>query len=676
MSPGFLDYNIAMLQEFLSTLLLAFLVALPISYLSARLKLPPLVGFLLSGLLVGPAGFSLVKDPHLIENLAELGVIFLMFLLGVEFSLKKLLAYRKEVLWGGLLQVFFTLGVTSLLSFLFLKKPLPQSLFYGALIAFSSTAVVLKLLMERGELNSPYGRYIFGILIFQDLSVILVMLFLPLLAGEGVSYTLILLTLTKSFGILVGIFLVSFRLVPFLLDMVMKTRSREIFLISLFLIALGTALLSYKLGLSMALGAFLAGIIISESDYAYQVMAEVKPLKDLFMALFFISVGMLLDPKVLLDNPLLSLSSFGLVVLLKVGIIFGVVMFLSKNMRLSLLSSLYLFQIGEFSFVLALEGEKLGLFSSEAFYQLFIGISILTLLATPFVVTSAHRFSEFLLRRILPQKLGLIQKIREREEEHLSGHTVVVGYGICGKNVVYGLKLLKIPYIILELNPANVRIYKKKGEPIYFADATHPEILKKFGLERARALVVAISDHIAVRKIIQVARTLNPHLYIIARTQFVTEIDELLMLGANEVVPEEFEASIELFIRVLEFYKIPQNLLKELTDELRKGHYQALRKEGPLPLVDIPTEEWWRILNFENYLIKEGSPLTGLSIKNLDLRAKTGATILAIQRNKEILLNPSPDILLQKGDILILTGRKEDLRKAMEYLENPISAWY
>ena len=665
-----------MLPDFLRTLVLAFIVALPVTFLFARFKLPPIVGFLLSGLMVGPAGLSLVRDSHLIEGIAELGVIFLMFLLGVEFSLKKLLAYRKEVLWGGFLQVLGTIAITALVSLFFLKAQGSQALFYGALIAFSSTAIVLKLLIERGELNSPYGRYIFGILIFQDLSVILVMLFLPILAGQSISYTSVLFTLIKSLGVLAGVFLVSFRLVPLLLDVVMKTRSRELFLISLFLIALGTALVSFKLGLSMALGAFLAGIIISESDYAYQVMAEVKPLKDLFMAIFFISIGMLLNPKVLLEQPLMSLSSLGAVFFLKAGTIFGVVMLLSKNPRFSLLSSLYLFQIGEFSFVLALEGERLRLFSSETFYQLFIGISVLTMFFTPFVVSGAHRFSDFLLGRIFPKKFRLLQKIREREEEHLRGHTIVVGFGVCGKNVVYGLKLLRIPYVILELNPVTVRIYKRKGEPIYFADATHPEILRKFGLERARALVVAISDHIAVRKIIQVARNLNPDLYIIARTQFVTEIDELLGLGADEVVPEEFEASIELFTKVLEFYRVPQNLLKELTDEIRRGHYQALRKEESLPLVKIPAEEWWRVLNFETYWIKEKGPLNGVSIKSLDLRAKTGATILAIQRDNEMLLNPSPDTLLQKGDILILTGRREDLQRALEYLENPVSAWY
>lgn len=664
-----------MLHEFLFSLVIAFLIALPLTALMVKLRLPSLVGFLVTGLLIGPAGLGLIRDPHLIEGLAEIGVIFLMFLLGVEFSIKKLLGYRKEVFLGGVLQVVLTALFVALLTNTLLGYEFSKSIFYGSLIAFSSTAVVLKLLMERGELNTPYGRYIFGILIFQDLSVIVVMLTLPLLAGKGISLSSVLYTLMKSLFIISVIFLVSLKVVPYILYTIIRIRSRELFLISIFLISLGTAFFSYKLGLSMALGAFLAGIVISESEIAYQTMAEVKPLKELFMAMFFISVGMLLNPSVLLAEPIVTLGSFFTIFFVKVLIIFSVVLFLSKSLRVSLLSSLYLFQIGEFSFVLALEGGKYELFSERA-YQIFISASILTLMTTPFVIEIAHKLSDVLLERFFPKKFALIAKRREYEEEKTSGHTIVVGFGVCGKNVVYGLKLLKIPYVILELNPTTVKTYRKRGEPIYFADATHPEILKKFGIQRARALVVAISDHIAVRKIVQIGRHLNPNLYIIARTQFVAEIDELLRLGADEVVPEEFEASIELFSKVLEFYQIPKNVINELTDEIKSGHYEALRTEDREIRIRPMATEWWRLINFKTYLIKEGSFLVGLSIRRLDLRAKTGATIIAIQRGEKILLNPAPNEILMEGDILILMGSEEHLRRAFKYLEYPLEAMY
>lgn len=663
-----------MLQEFLSTLIWAFLIAIPLTFLFIRLKLPPLVSFLLTGLIVGPTGLSLVQDPHLVEGLAELGVIFLMFLLGVEFSLKKLLSYRREVLWGGFLQVTASIMVVALLVTLFLSYSFGQAIFYGALVAFSSTAVVLKLLLERGELNTPYGRYIFGILLFQDLSVIMIMLALPLFAGESISFRDIFLTLFKSLGLFLLIFVVSFKIVPSLLYLIIKTRSRELFLMSLFIISLGTAFLSYQLGLSMALGAFLAGIVVSESEIAYQAMAELKSLKELFMALFFISVGMLLDPKILILNPGVTILSFVTIFVIKVLIVFVVVFILSKSFRVSLLSALFLFQIGEFSFVLALEGNRYDLFSERA-YQIFLSASILTLMFTPFVVSMAHRFSDLFLEKIFPQKFRLVKKKREAEASQ-SVHTVVVGYGVCGKSVVYGLKLLKIPYIILELNPATVREYRQKGEPIYFADATHPEILLKFGIQRAKALVITIGDSIATRKIIQIAKTLNPHIYIIVRTQFVREIEEILKLGADEVVPEEFETSIELFSKVLEFYQVPKNVINELLEEMRSGHYEVLREEGKTLAVPYSPSEWWKIIKFQTYLVKRDSLLVGLTLRRLDLRAKSGASLIAIQRGEEVLLNPHPDVTFREGDLLVLMGGETELRKAIRYLDNPLEAWY
>lgn len=664
-----------MLHEYLFSLVIAFLIALPLTALVIKFRLPSLVGFLVTGILIGPAGLGIIKDPHLIEGLAELGIILLMFLLGVEFSIKKLLGYRKEVFLGGFLQVVLTVLLVAILTNTLLGYEFSVSIFYGSLIACSSTAVVLKLLMKRGELNTPYGRYIFGILIFQDLSVIVVMLTLPLLAGKGISVSAILYTLIKSLFIISVIFVVSLKIVPYVLYTIVKIRSRELFLISIFLISLGTALFSYKLGLSMALGAFLAGIVISESEIAYQTMAEVKPLKELFMAMFFISVGMLLNPEILLAEPVVTIGSFLTIFVVKVFIIFFVVLFLSGSLRVSLLSAFYLFQIGEFSFVLALEGGKYELFSERA-YQIFISASILTLMATPFIIELAHKFSDLLLERFFPKKFALDTKRREQEEERLYEHTIVVGYGVCGKNVVYGLKLLKIPYVILELNPTTVKTYKKKGEPIYFADATHPEILKKFGIHRAKALVIAISDHIAVRKIIQIARHFNPNIYIIVRTQFVAEIDELLRLGADEVVPEEFEASIELFSKVLEFYKIPKNVINELVEEIKSGHYEALRTEDKRLKISYTVKELWKLINFKTYLVKEGSFLVGQSIKRLDLRAKTGATIVAIQRGEELILNPAPNETLLEGDILFIMGSEDQLRRVFKYLEYPLDVMY
>ncbi len=663
-----------MVKETIFILILALAISLPLSYFFIKLRLPTLISFILAGTIVGPVGLSLIRDTHSIEGIAELGVILLMFLLGIEFSLKKLITYRKEVLVGGLLQVLLT-GLIMTVFMKFLGYSIKFGLFFGFLIAFSSTAVVLKILMDRGELNTPYGRYCFGILLFQDLFVIGVMVFLPLLSRESFSLFSFIKPLLKSLIIIIILLAISLKIIPFLIEEVVKTRSREIFLITIFLLSLGTAFGSYKLGLSMSLGAFLAGMVISESDYIYQIMAELKPIKELFMIVFFISIGMLFDPSILFQYPFLTVFSFFFIFLLKTSILFVIVWFLSKNFRISLLSAFYLFQIGEFSFVLAMEGKKLSLFPSEFFYQLFIGISILTLMATPFVIEGSNRYGDFFLKRFSFGHFKFRKRLKGEREEKWKDHTIIVGFGMCGKNVAYSLKLLKIKYLILELNPFTVRKYKNQ-EPIYFGDATHPEILRKFGIERAKVLVIAIGDALSNRKIIQIARQLNPKLYILTRSQFVKDIEALLTLGADEVVSEELEASIQLFTKILEYYKVPKNVIQELRENLHKEHYLVLRKKEVLPSLKFWKESLSELFNLETYLVKEESSLIGFSIKEINLRAKTGATILAIQRGEELLINPSPDTIIQKGDILILTGEDKNLNKAFEYLDNFYSVIY
>ncbi|MFN4132477.1 MAG: cation:proton antiporter, partial [Caldimicrobium sp.] len=523
--------------------------------------------------------------------------------------------------------------------------------------------------------NTPYGRYIFGILIFQDLSVIVVMLALPLLAASGISLKDVGITLIRSFGIFILIFLVGAKLIPLLFYQIVKTQARELFLISIFVITLGLAFLSYKLGLSMSLGAFVAGMIISESELVYQTMAEVKPFKEFFLAFFFLVVGALFNISTFSQHLFLTLTAFSVVFIIKVAVVLLVVMFVSKNLRNALLSALYLFQIGEFSFVLALEGKKLNLMP-EDLYQIFISLSILSLALTPFVISISYQLSDFVLKKLVPKKFAIVERRRRVEKKAEEVHTIVVGFGVCGRNVAFGLKLLKIPYIVLELNLATVKHYRKKGEPIYFADATYSEILKKFGIEKAKVLVIAIGDSFAVRKIIKIAKTLNPHIYIIARSQFVAEIDELLNYGADEVISEEFEASLELFVKVLEYYKVPKNEIFHLVEQLRSQHYEALRSEDLSRIAKSLPHEWWKLFKVQTYLIKEKSPLIGLTLGKLNLKAKTGATVISIQRGEELLPNPSADTSLQEGDLLILIGEERALNNAIRYLDEPYEALY
>jgi CPA2 family monovalent cation:H+ antiporter-2 len=664
-----------MLVDTLNAIVLAFAFALILAFLFLKLRLPVLTAFLCAGLIVGPSGFNLIKDPHVVESIAEIGVILLLFIIGIEFSVKKLLAYRREVFVAGLLQVVLTSIFSSLFYFTLVAPNIKVAIFFGLFISFSSTAVVLKILTDRGELNTPHGRYIFGILIFQDLTVVLAMLLLPMLADESLTLSEVFFKIFKAFGVLAILLLLALKLIPTFLELVIKTRSRELFLISIFLTSLGVAVFSHKLGLSLSLGAFIAGLAIAESEYAYQTIAEVKPLKDLFMALFFITIGMLLSIPTISQNPLQALIVLLFIFVLKTMVVFLVVYLLNKNLRTAFLSSFYLFQIGEFSFVLLLEGEKLNLLNPDV-SQILIASSALTLFLTPLVIGVADKMTDRFLKIFRAKHKDLVRREHEKPHHKHLHRAIILGFGICGRNVAQALKLLDVPYAVIELNPNTVQRYRKRGEHIFFGDATNPEILIRYGVKSAELLIITITDPVAVRKVVKLAKELNPSIFIITRTKFVAEIDELLKLGANEVIPEEYEASIALFEKTLRYFKIPLNVINELVSDLKSEHYEALRTEVITKLKKVHPEELLKKLTFETYLVKPGHPLVGITLRALNLRAKTGATVIALKRGDELIVNPQPEIVLKEGDLLVLIGSEPQINRALYYLESPYEGMY
>ncbi len=657
--------------EFLKALVVIFGVSAFVVFILGRLKIPSIVGFLIAGVIMGPHGFGFIEDVHKVELLAEIGVILLMFTIGLEFSLKNLMMLRSQVLGGGLLQVTLTTGLVILLSFFFLKQELNAAVFDGFLVALSSTAIVIKLLMDRAEINAPHGRASVGILIFQDLCVVPFMLLIPVLAGNGGGMEKIAFTMLKAFMV-VGIVLFAARwAVPRMLHEVVRTRSRELFVITIILLCIGTAFLTSKLGLSLALGAFLAGIVISESEYASQAISDILPLKESFTGLFFISVGMLMNTGFFVDNIFTVITVVVGILILKsiTGMISAAVA--GQSIRVSLQTGFYLSQIGEFSFVLALAGKGAGLLTEYA-YQMFLSASVFTMLITPFIIGASPVVSGWVVSR-LPFKS--FERLRRRKEKEAfpakkSGHVIIVGFGINGSNLAKVLKESDIPYVVLEMNADTVRRMKKKGEPIYYGDGTSVEILHKIGVHRAKALVVAISDAAATRRIVQIAKLENPNLHIVVRTRYVAEVEDLIKLGANEVLPEEFETSIEIFSRVLHHYHVPRNMIAEHIENIRKDSYSVLRT------VELPKKhlaerhEFLKDIETETYLIKESSKVDGHTLKELHLRAETGVTIIAVQRGDEVYQNPPPDFVLKSGDVILLIGKRKDINKAVEYLES------
>ena len=657
--------------EFLKSLVIILFISAIIVFVLGRLKISSIVGFLIAGVIVGPHGAHLIEDVRDVELFAEIGVILLMFTIGLEFSLKNLLRLRRSVFGGGLLQTFLTIAVVVFLISFFFQHSLNIAIFEGFLVSLSSTAIVMKILQERSEIYSPHGRMSLGMLIFQDLCVVPFMLLIPVLAGNGGGIQDITVTILRA-SLVIGIVLFAANWgVPRILHQVVSTRSRELFVITIILLCLGTAFITSTFGLSLALGAFLAGIIISESEYAAQAISDILPFKESFTGLFFISIGMLLNISFLRLN-LWTITGIVLVIILLKIITSAVSSSISgQTLQNSIQTGFYLSQIGEFSFILAVAGKNHGLIT-EDIYQIFLSASILTMIITPFVIMVSSPTAIWLISRSLFNRLERIRRVEEKERfpAKRTGHVIITGFGINGRNLARVLRESDIPYVVLEMNNNTVRKMKKMGEPIYYGDGTSREILHKLGIHSAKVLVVAISDASATRRIVQIARKENPELHIIVRTRYVAEIDHLTDSGANEVIPEEFETSVEIFSRVLHYYHTPINVISDHIENVRKDCYSVLRGVA-LPKKELTErQELLKGMETETYLIRNTSWADGLSLRGLNLRVETGATIITIKRTDNIHHNPPSDFILKAGDILLFIGTKEDIGRAIEYIDS------
>lgn len=654
--------------EFLKSLVVIFGISAFVVLILNRVKVPSLVGFLIAGAIVGPYGVGLVKDTHLIEILAEIGVVLLLFTIGIEFSLKRLLSMKKAVLGGGGIQVLFTILLSAVFAYS-ITDNFNQSIFIGFLIALSSTAMILKLLADSGETDSPHGRMMVGILIFQDLCVVPMMLLVPSLSVRIIDITDIAVKMSKAIFIIVIVLLSARWVIPFLLNQIVKTRIRELFITTVILLVFSIAFVTSEFGLSLALGAFLAGLIISESEYSHQAISDILPLKEIFMALFLVSIGMLLDTRYMVEHSFTILMVVLFIFIIKTLTGFLSIVLNGYTFRVAIHTGLGLAQIGEFSFVLALSGKTAGLIGDD-FYQIFISSSVVTMFLTPFVLKYAPAISAWISSRTALKRLERTRRYYQTQgvltKRH--DHVIIIGFGLNGRNLARVLKSAGIPYIVLELNAETVRRMKKKGEPIYYGDGTSVEMLHKMGIKKARMMVIAISDPVSTRRIVSIAKKDNPDIYIIVRTRYIVEVEELKKLGANEVIPEEYETSIEIFSRVLNHYNVPRNQIEDYIIAIRADNYSILRvpeipKKSLKEKVDVLKD-----IETEIYLIKKGAAVIGHSIKELNLRKKTGATIIAIKRGKEIIQNPSPSTELKEGDILWLIGSRQEINNAMDYL--------
>lgn len=654
-------------------LLIIFGVSVPVAFLCLRLKIPLLVGLMLTGIMIGPYALGLIEELESIEILAEIGVMLLLFTIGLEFSLKRLRKIRRLVLLGGGLQVGLTIAVTAIV-FIVLGRELKQALFFGFLAALSSTAIVLKSYAERNEINAPHGRAGVGVLLFQDVSIVLMMLLVPILGNTGASAQAVLLSLGTSLLALVVIVAASFLLIPIILKQIVSLRSPEVFLLTVVLLSFGTAWITSQFGLSLALGAFVAGVVVSESEYSHQITAEILPFRDVFNSLFFVSIGLLLSVGALISNIGTVLI---LVVCLIIGkglIIWSIVRIMRFPTRVAVMTALGLAQVGEFSFVLAKAGKTVDLLPGTD-YQIFLAASIISMIATPFLIAGAPRFAYFVQSLF---KDGDTAETAKADDEGihitssggLQNHVIVVGYGLNGKNLARVLRAALVPYTILELNGEVVRRAKNSGEKINYGDATRREVLKHAGIEVASAVVLAMSDPSAARRTIRNVRALSPGIYIIVRTRYVKEISELLALGADEVVAEEFETGIEIFSRVLQRYGVSRHVIEDQTEKIRRQGYEMLRTASAVSQISMDNlNAALHAATTETIQLKSKFTAIGRNPGELNIRGRTGATIIAVLRDGETVVNPGADYDFGENDTLVLLGESENISKAKKILE-------
>lgn len=564
-------------MSLLASMAIVLGVALVIGLVANRARLPVIFGYLVCGVVIGPNVFGLIKDVDDVETLATIGVVLLMFTLGLEFSLKTLREIGAVAVIGGLAQVVCTialgLGVGQVLDL-----TLTESMLFGFFIALSSTIIVIKTLMDRGELSSPHGRIMIGILLIQDLSVVPMIAIIPSLGDSGMALAKdIGWALGKAVVFLSAIFVLGFWGLPWFMRRIAAERSRELFLLTIVCLCLGAGFAAYHLGLSVALGAFLAGLLISESEYAHQALADIRPLRDIFAVLFFVSLGMLADPGFVADNP-------GQVVGVVAAVIFGkfvisaiVPRVFGYRAKTSLFVGSGLFQIGEFSFVLAaiaLEEELI----SDDLYDLTLATAFITIFLTPFALGLASKIYYQVTQSA--ELTGLSNDDIEGKVSYggkqLTNHVVICGHGRVARHLGQILERRDFSYLIIDIDPRVIDDARERGIPAIFGDASHPEVLSRARLEKAKVLVIASPDPISTKFVVQNALRINPRLNIIARVHGEEDSEELLTLGVAEVVRPELEAGLEIIRHTLHRFGLsPQETLliinrlrdREVTDE-------------------------------------------------------------------------------------------------------------
>jgi len=647
----------------LAGLVLTYAIALVFILVLSRIHIPPIVSFIVAGAVAGPAGIGIVKTQDDVEMLAEMGIVLLLFTVGLEFSLTEIRRIWRKVLIGGTLQI----GVTAA-AILLLVLAISGSaamwrfgLFAGLFVALSSTAIVLKELGSRNQLDSPHGRLVVGVMLFQDLCIVALLLLVPILSGRT-PLSVVPEVLAKAAGAIGVVAIVSRFVLPVLFRLVAKSGRREAFPLAVVLASIGTAWVSSLLGISMALGAFLGGLVLAESEYSHQAYAEIRPLRDILAGLFFISLGMLVDPSVLLRQFPLIVGIAVLLVVVKASVATGAFLAAATSVRVAATAGIGLAQVGEFSFILGRSGLAVGLLDASQ-WQLLLAASIATMVATPALLGAAPSVGSWLAARTRPAHDGE----DAAESALLSDHVVILGFGMGGQLLGRALRQLATPYVILDLNGATVRQGRKNGESIFYGDATNEDALRSAGVAHARAVVGVLSDPYAAARALSAIRTINPSVPIILRMRYKSEAETAMRQGATVAVAEEMEASLEVVAQTIARLDVPGNVIDVLLDSYRRESMgmRTVRAPGQ-PLDSLPTAI--SKTPIASHALGPTDWAVGRTLAEVNLRADTGALVIAVQQGGRYITSPPADLKLAADDVLYLLGDDSDIMLARRRL--------
>jgi CPA2 family monovalent cation:H+ antiporter-2 len=623
-------------------------------FVAQRFGQPLIVGYIVAGVLVGPyTGGVTVTEIHDIELLAEIGVALLLFALGLEFNFKKLQRIRAIAFIGTPIQIALTIGVGYGIGQL-LGWSAYESIWFGALVSLSSTMVILKTLMAQGTLGTLASRIMIGMLIVQDLAVVPMLIILPELQNLGQGLQTLGFAVLRAIVFLLIMVYGGMWFIPLVLRRVAAWNSRELFLVSVMAIGLGIGYATYLVGLSFAFGAFVAGMVLSESDYSHQALSDILPLRDVFGLMFFVSVGMLIDPAFLIAN----LGTVLLVVLLvasaKALVFAGVTRAFGYREQIPLAVGFGLFQIGEFAFVLARVGLAKGAIRSETF-ALILATAVITMVLTPFATRAVDPlFAWYQRRRGRPQ----IEAAHLPDEE-LRDHIIIVGYGRVGRYAGEVLHQLNMPCVVIDQDQRAVDQAKASGLPVIYGDASSPVVLEGAGVHNARLVLVVVSAALDVELVVRQVRELDPDLHIVARATRLSQVEDLRRFGIHEIVQPEFEAGLELVRQTLLHFDIPAAEIEHLSDAIRTERYQPFQTLHTDAQVLAQLRRARHALDIEWMTLPPEAPIVGQPIGASGIRERTGALIAALLRDETVVGNPGPEEVLSAGQSIAIVGTPE-----------------